>query len=159
MVLVLLGTQNNSFYRLLEEIDELVEKGKINEEVVVQSGYTKYSSKNMKIIDFMSKEELDKFQEKASYIITHGGVGSIVSSLKKGKKVIAIARKHEYQEHVNNHQEEIVDLFNQKGYVIGIKRVNQLEQAVQKLEDFKPRVYQPKNTKMLKLIEDFIEQV
>ena len=27
MILVLLGTQNNSFHRLLEEIDKLVEKG------------------------------------------------------------------------------------------------------------------------------------
>ena len=31
----MLGTQNNSFHRLLEKIDELINKKIINEEVVV----------------------------------------------------------------------------------------------------------------------------
>ena len=47
MILVMLGTQNNSFHRLLEEIDRLIDKKIINEKVVVQAGYTKYSSDNM----------------------------------------------------------------------------------------------------------------
>ena len=44
MIFVMLGTQNNSFKRLLEMIDSLIEKGKIKEEVIVQAGYTKYES-------------------------------------------------------------------------------------------------------------------
>ena len=92
MILVLLGTQNNSFYRLLEEIDKLISENIINEEVIVQNGYTKYETQNMKLIDFVSKEELEKLLENADLIITHGGVGSIIMSIKKGKKVIAIPR-------------------------------------------------------------------
>ena len=57
MILVMLGTQNNSFHRLLEEIDNLIEKGIIKDEVVVQAGYTKYESKNMKIFGLVSLEE------------------------------------------------------------------------------------------------------
>ena len=104
MILVMLGTQNNSFHRLLEEIDKLINQGVIKDKVIVQSGHTKYSSKNMEIIDFMSQEELEKLQSEADLIITHGGVGSIISSLKMGKKVIAVPRLHEYHEHVNDHQ-------------------------------------------------------
>ena len=44
MILVLLGTQNNSFVRLLEEIDKLIEEKIIKEEVIVQNGYTKYKT-------------------------------------------------------------------------------------------------------------------
>ena len=44
MILVLLGTQNNSFHRLLEEIDKLIKQKIIQEEVIVQAGYTKYQS-------------------------------------------------------------------------------------------------------------------
>ena len=132
MILVLLGTQNNSFHRLLEEIDRLIEKNIITDEVIVQSGYTKYNSKNMKIFELISKEELNKLQDKADLIITHGGVGSIISSIKKGKKVIAVPRLHEYNEHVNNHQKEIIKLFNEKGYIIGINGVEELEQAIEK---------------------------
>ena len=58
MILVLLGTQNNSFHRLLEEVEKNIKDKTINEEVIVQAGYTKYQSDKMKIIDLMSKEQL-----------------------------------------------------------------------------------------------------
>ena len=157
MILVMLGTQNNSFHRLLEEIDDLINKGIINDEVVVQAGYTKYKSKNMKIFSLIPLEELEELIEKADLIITHGGVGSIISSLKKGKKVIAVPRLHEYQEHVNNHQKEIVETFDKKGYIIGIQDVKELNEAIEKSKDFVPEKYLSSNKKMLNIIENFID--
>lgn len=157
MILVLLGTQNNSFYRLLEEIDRFIKEGMIKEEVIVQAGYTKYQSEKMKILDFISKEELEELQNKADVIITHGGVGSILQSITKDKKVIAVPRLHQYEEHVNDHQKEIVELFNEKGYIIGVQGIEELEQALNQLQEFKPKKYQSNNEKMLKIIEDFIE--
>ena len=56
MILVMLGTQNNSFHRLLEEVEKNIENGTIQEDVIVQAGYTKFESKNMKIIDLMSNQ-------------------------------------------------------------------------------------------------------
>ena len=157
MILVMLGTQNNSFHRLLEKIDDLINKGIITDEVVVQAGYTKYESNNMKIFSLIPVEELEELIEKADLVITHGGVGSIISSLKKGKKVIAVPRLHEYQEHVNNHQKEIIETFDKKGYIIGIQDVNQLEEAIEKSKDFIPEKYQSNNKKMLNIIENFID--
>jgi len=159
MILVLLGTQNNSFHRLLEEIDKLIENKKITDEVIVQAGYTKYETKNMKILDLIPKKELEQYQEKADLIITHGGVGSIISSIKKNKKVIAIARLHEYGEHVNNHQKDIIQLFNQKGYIIGLNDVKELENAIEKVKVFTPQKYEHNNEKILKIIEEFIDKV
>ena len=159
MILVMLGTQNNSFHRLLEEIDDLINKGIINDEVVVQAGHTKYKSKNMKIFSLIPLEELEELIEKADLIITHGGVGSIISSLKKGKKVIAVPRLHEYQEHVNNHQKEIVETFDKKGYIIGIQDVKELNEAIEKSKDFIPEKYLSSNKKMLNIIENFIDNL
>ena len=157
MILVLLGTQNNSFQRLLEKIEQCIKKEQITEEVVVQAGYTKYESKNMKIFDFIPKEELEELQRKAKFIITHGGVGSIIQSITKDKKVIAIPRLHQYQEHVNDHQKEIVEIFNEKGYIIGIQKLEDLEEALKRVEDFNHKKYTQNNDKMLKIIEEFIE--
>ncbi len=157
MILVLLGTQNNSFHRLLEKIERLIQDGIIQEEVVIQAGYTKYQSPNMKILDFISNEELEEWQNKADVIITHGGVGSILSSITKGKKVIAIPRLHQYEEHVNDHQKEIVELFNEKGYIIGKQGIEDLEEALKEVKEFTPQKYQPNHDKMLKIIEEFIE--
>ena len=159
MILVMLGTQNNSFHRLLEEIDKLINQGVIKDKVIVQSGHTKYSSKNMEIIDFMSQEELEKLQSEADLIITHGGVGSIISSLKMGKKVIAVPRLHEYHEHVNDHQKEIVETFDKKGYIIGLQDVSKLKNAIQKSKEFIPIKFLGNNKKMLKIIENFIDNI
>ena len=154
----MLGTQNNSFNRLLEEIDRLIKKEVIQEEVIVQAGYTKYETPNMEIFGLIPKEELKQYQQEARLIITHGGAGSIITSLQYGKKVIAVPRKHEYGEHVNNHQEEIVELFNSKGYIIGTNGVEELEQAIEKAKNFKPVQYKSDNHKMLQIIENFIDK-
>ena len=159
MILVMLGTQNNSFHRLLEEIDRLIEKKVIDEEVIVQAGYTKYQSENMQIIDFMSKQELQRLQQEADLIITHGGVGSIITSLEIGKKVIAVPRLHKYGEHVNDHQIEIVDKFNKNGNIIGINEVEELEEAINKAKNFQPKKYIENNKKMLDIIEKYIENI
>ncbi len=162
MILVLLGTQNNSFHRLLEKIDSLIEKGIIDEKVLVQSGYTKYESKNMRIFDLIPQEELEKYQEQADLIITHGGVGSIISSIKKGKKVIAVPRLHKYHEHVNDHQKQIVEAFNRKGYIIGIDNIKELEKAIIKAQNFVPVKYDTeskKTSKIIKIIEEFIDTI
>lgn len=157
MILVMLGTQNNSFHRLLEEIDKLINDGQIKEEVVVQAGYTKYESANMKIFDFISSEELEKLEQKASCIITHGGVGSIIGSIEKCKKVIAVPRLKQYGEHVNDHQIDIVQSFDKLGYIIGITDVSQLSDALQKVETFEPKKYIQNTGKIISIVQDFID--
>ena len=159
MILVLLGTQNNSFHRLIEEIEKNIKQGTIKEDVVVQAGYTKFESKNMKIFDLIPREQLEQLQAQADLIITHGGVGSIITSIRKEKKVIAVPRIHEYGEHVNNHQIEIVENFNEQQYIIGIEKVEDLQQAIIKAKDFKPKKYEINNDLMLKTIEEFIQKI
>ena len=159
MILVTLGTQNNNFVRLLEEIENLIKENVITEEVIVQAGYTKYETDKMKILHLIPKDELEKLIKDASFVITHGGVGSITLSLKLDKKVIAIPRKHKYNEHVNDHQEEIVNLFNQKKYLIGINDVNELENAIKNIETFEPEKFVSNNGKIITLIENYIDSI
>ena len=156
MILVTLGTQDNSFERLLKEIEHLIEKGIIQEKVIVQAGNTKFESNKMKIIDFVSQKELEEFINKASYIITHGGVGSITEALKQNKKIIAVPRKKEYKEHVNNHQMQIVENFNKQGYIIGNQDIEELEKAIKIIPNFKPNKYKTNTQNIIKIIENFI---
>ena len=157
MILVMLGTQNNSFHRLLEEIDKLINDGLIKEDVVVQAGYTKYESTNMKIFDFISSDELDKLEQQADCIITHGGVGSIISSIEKDKKVIAVPRLKQYGEHVNDHQLDIVQSFDKLGYIIGITDISQLGDELQQIETFEPKKYIQNTGKIISIVQDFID--
>lgn len=158
MILVLLGTQNNDFSRLLKEIDKQVKNGLIKDEVMVQAGFTKYKSKSMQIFDMKPMNELNKLIDEANLIITHGGAGTIINSLKKGKKVIAVPRLKEYFEHVNNHQKAIISRFNREGYIIGVLDDMTLEEALKKVEEFEPVPYIEKNTNIINIIEKFIEE-
>ena len=93
MIFVTLGTQDKDFSRLLKAIDREIEKGVIKEKVIVQAGHTKYESKNMEIFDLIPTDEFNEIIEKCDLLITHGGVGNILSAIKRGKPVIAAARK------------------------------------------------------------------
>ena len=157
MILVLLGTQDNSFHRLLDKIQELIDKKVIKEKVVVQAGRTKYESKDMEIFSLMPQDKLRDLMEKADLIITHGGVGSIVTSLKMGKKVIAVPRLSSFGEHVNDHQIQIVDSFDKQGFLIGVVELDELEKAIEKSKTFKPNKFISQTENMIKIIEDFID--
>ncbi len=157
MILVLLGTQNNSFHRLLEEIQKNIDNENIQEEVVVQKGYTKFESKDMTIYDELPIEKFNELIEKADLVITHGGVGSIINSITRGKKVIAVPRLKKYNEHVNDHQLDIIQTFDEMGYIIGIQEVQQLGEAIKKVKEFKPKEYIKNTGNIIKIIEDFID--
>lgn len=157
MILVLLGTQENSFHRLLEEVQKCIDKKVINEEVVVQAGSTKFESKDMKIFKLVSAEKLNKYMEQASYVITHGGVGSILTCLKMGKKVIAVPRYKKYNEHVNDHQLQIVQTFDGQGLIKGIKDVSKLEEAIKEIPKFKPEKFVSNTQNVINIIDEFID--
>ena len=142
MILVMLGTQKNDFSRLLKEIENCIDDGTIKEEVIVQAGSTKYNTEKMQLFDLIGSEELDKKKEEAHFIITHGGVGSIVGSLKLGKKVIAVPRLKKYKEHVNDHQKQIVDNFDKKGYIKGVENISNLREAIQNIDIFTQKKYE-----------------
>ena len=88
MILVTLGTQDKEFTRLLKRIDELIIAGKIKDEVIVQAGYTKYESNNMKVFDYLPWEQFQEYIDSADYIITHAGVGTIFDCIKTYKVII-----------------------------------------------------------------------
>ena len=160
MILVMLGTQNNDFHRLLYEIEKNIENGNINEEVVVQAGFTKYKSDKMKIFSMTSKENLEDLIKKANLIITHAGVGSIEMSLEHNKKVIAVPRLKKYGEHVNDHQKDIEDEFNRKGLIMGINDVSELSLALKKIKKFIPKKYEKhKNDEIIYIIKTFIDKI
>lgn len=138
MILVTLGTQKQPFVRILDAI----ENSNINEEIIVQAGHTKYESKKMKIFDFISYDEMENLVDRAECIITHGGTGSIVEPLKKGKKIIACARLQKYGEHVDNHQEELVSIFSEQGYILEFKDGDKLDDIMKKLSSFTPNKYE-----------------
>jgi UDP-N-acetylglucosamine transferase subunit ALG13 len=157
MIFITLGSQKFQFNRLLKKIDELIDKKVVTDEVFAQIGYSDYSPRNYKCEQFLDREEFAKMQENSDTVITHGGTGAIINAVKKGKKVVAIARNCEFGEHVDNHQRQIVEQFVQTGMILGAFDVEELEQLINKLPNFQPKKYVSSRDLILNDIGEYIK--
>lgn len=99
----------------------------------------------MKVIDYISEPEHKKLLKEARIVITHAGAGTIIECLNNGKTVIAAARKKEFGEHVNNHQEQLLENFSQSGYVLALTDFEQLDKLLEKAKNFKPKEFKSNN--------------
>ncbi len=158
MILITLGTQDKEFKRLLEAVDKQIEKKHIKEKVIVQAGYTKYESKNMEIFDLIPSEELEKLVKDCKILITHGGVGSILTGIKYNKPIIAAARLKKYKEHTNDHQKQIIKEFESRGYILELRDFNKLDIMLEKARSFKPKKFVSNTDTFIKNIEDYIKE-
>ena len=158
MILVTLGTQDKEFKRLLKAVDKAIEDKVIKEEVIVQAGCTKYKSKNMKIFDLIPIDEFNELVKKSSLIITHGGVGSILTGLINNKKVIAVPRLKKYDEHENDHQMQMVDSFYDDGYILKVDNLKNFNDVLKEVKKFKPKKYNSNNHTYIDNINNYIKE-
>ncbi len=139
MIFVTIGNQNFHFNRLLEKIEDLAANNVIKDKVVAQIGYTTFQSDYIDTVDFLAKEEFNDYIQKSRFVISHAGTGSLISSLRKGKKVISVARLKKHGEHIDDHQTEILEAFTSKGFIIGTKEdLSDLEEKIILINDFNP---------------------
>lgn len=104
MIFVTVGTHEQAFNRVIEEIDKLKKEGIIKEEVIIQLGYSTYEPSYCKWEKIISYDEMMDNMKKARIIITHGGPATFMMALQLGKIPVVVPRQYEFNEHVNNHQ-------------------------------------------------------
>jgi UDP-N-acetylglucosamine transferase subunit ALG13 len=143
MILVMVGTQDKPFTRLLDAVNNYAKTSK--EKIIVQRGLTPYESKYMEVHDFFSPDETEKLIKEADIVITHGGVGTITTALKYHKPVIAVARLKKYGEHTNDHQKQIIEKFTDNGYILELKDFDQLDDLIKEAKKFKPKEFKSNN--------------
>lgn len=157
MILVTLGTQDKSFKRLLDAIQKQIDKGNIKDKVIVQAGSTEYNSDDMEIFDLIDRDKFAELIKECDLLITHGGVGSILTGLKNNKKIIAAPRLSEYKEHHNDHQLEIIEKFSDAGFILPLYDFDKLDDTLKEVKKFKPNKYKSNTENMIKLIENYID--
>ena len=156
MIFIVLGTHELPFTRLLQEVETLIDKGTIQDDVIAQCGHTKFQSKHMVLHDFLSYDKMDELYDTADIIITHGGTGSIISGLKKRKKMIAAARLKKYGEHNDDHQREIIGQFVNSNYLLEWSEELDLGEVIKKAQGFQPEPFEGGRDKILDIIRKFI---
>lgn len=157
MIFVTVGSQKFQFNRLLKELDTLVEKNSIKEDIFAQTGYSDYKPKNYRYKNFLDRDEFKEIMEKSNKVITHGGTGAIVGAVKQGKKVIAVPRLKEYGEHVDNHQLQIIDEFEKMKFINAVKEMRKLGEVIKNIEGYDSKSYVSNTDTIIESIDDFIK--
>lgn len=131
MIFVTVGTHEQPFNRLIECVDSLKSNGVIDEEVIMQTGYSTYEPQYCTWKRLLSYDEMENNVKNARIVITHGGPASFIMPLQVGKIPIVIPRQHKYNEHVNNHQVEFAnEVAKRQGNLIVVEDIEQLKDII-----------------------------
>lgn len=156
MIFIAVGTQKFQFNRLLQSFDYLIESGQIEEKVFAQVGYSDYIPQNYQHVNFLDSADFEKYILECSILVTHSGVGTIVTGLRNNKKIIVVPRQKRYGEHIDNHQIEIAEAFSKSQYVQMCMDENMLYEAIEitRKREFIPYISQREKTVML--VENYL---
>ena len=158
MIFVVLGTQKFQCNRLLQEIDKLIEEGKITEPVFAQIGHSDYIPKNYMYTNFVQKEEFEDKISACNLLITHSGVGTILNGINLKKPIIVFPRLKKYREHVDDHQLDIARAFSKKKLVLMCGENDSLDKLIKESHSFEFGTYVANQGKVVEVINAFIKK-
>ena len=76
---------------------------------------------------------MDEFHElvkEAELVIMQAGAGSIIHAIRAGKIPVVMPRRKKYAEHIDDHQRELANAFEQLGKVVLVDEPDDLMDAV-----------------------------
>lgn len=111
MIFITVGTQL-PFDRLLESFAEWRDNSGYSGEVVAQVGEgSRFARSDIQIVKTLSSDEYYHWFCKAQGIVSHAGMGSILSCLEHGKRGVFMPRQYALGEHRNDHQMDTAKAF------------------------------------------------
>lgn len=136
MIFITVGTHEQQFNRLIEYMDRWAASH--DEDVVIQTGYSTYEPKHCEWSKLYPYSKMVEWVDKARIVITHGGPSSFIMPLQIGKTPIVVPRKHEFDEHVNNHQVKFCkEVESRMGTIVVVEDVEELGSVIDGYEDLK----------------------
>lgn len=131
MILVITGSEASSFNfnRLIKKMDEISRH--LNEEVIIQIGRFGHVPQNAKYFRFLPEEDFIQIYKSSRIVVTHAGVGSIITALKLKKRLIVVPRMKAFGEHIDDHQIEFANIINQIGLAPVIYDIDKLKHMLE----------------------------
>lgn len=93
----------------------------------------------------------------SNLFITHGGTGAIVGALKTGKKVIAVPRLSKYGEHVDDHQVQILQQFDEMKLILPCYEIDQLADKIKTIQNMQFNTYKSNTDTIIRILSNLID--
>ena len=111
-----------AFERLVREMDRIA--GELDEQVMMQIGSTDYEPKNCDYFRFMSRSDMEKLYADARVVVSHAGMGSILSVQEHNKPLVLVPRMKRFGEVFDDHQLEIAREMESRGITVAYDMSN-----------------------------------
>jgi UDP-N-acetylglucosamine transferase subunit ALG13 len=118
------------FDRLIGGVAKLKRDGLLPEHVTAQVGEGGPTHPELTCVEGMDFADVQALLADAELVFTHGGTGSLVTALRAGCRVVAMARDPERREHYDDHQMEIVEAFAERGLIAVARDADDLPRAL-----------------------------
>jgi len=146
MIFVTIGSTD--FDPLIVRMDELGPR--LGDDVIMQIGLGEYVPKNGRFFRFA--QSLDDYYARADLVVAHGGLGTIVEVLERGKKLVCVVNPTTY----DTHQEHLLGLFSAQNNLVWCKGLEQLEEAIQQARTTQLSPYQPPECHIHEIIIEYL---
>lgn len=115
MIFVTVGAQM-PFDRLVGWVDDWADAAG-RDDVVAQIGPTSFVPRRLRVLPFLDPPEFRRTMEAADVIVSHAGMGTILTALELGKPILVVARLGRQGETRNDHQVATAERFAADGLV------------------------------------------
>ena len=149
MIFVTVG--GHSYDDLIREVDRLVEKGEIQDEVIAQIADGEYMPENIKYFDF--QYPLTPYHRMADVVIATEGAGTTFEVLREGKILVTVIGP------LTVDNPDIVKYFSQNGYCIWCKDLKYLSKCIMEAKGTRVKKYELPQCRIHKEIEKFLEKI
>jgi beta-1,4-N-acetylglucosaminyltransferase len=147
--------------RLLDTVDDLARRGVFDSErVLIQSGNNPdFKTLNCENKPFCSMDEFEECLKNASLVISHAGCGTLLQAIRLGKVPIVMPRRKKYNEHVNDHQMQLVQALVEQGRVVAALEPEDLPEAMAQARRLSAKPHPAQPTLMLDTVRKAIKEL
>jgi UDP-N-acetylglucosamine transferase subunit ALG13 len=117
---VALGTHWQRFDRLMVLVERAARDGILPGPVTAQVGDLLYESDIIETVPSVAPGRLAELIRDSEVVVCHGGAGILATAIRAGRRPLALARQGTLGEHIDDHQNEIVDKLGSLGLLAPI---------------------------------------
>ena len=134
LIFVTVGTSPRNFSRMLGAADRaIVDLGEI---AVFQIGYSRYVPQGAhRVVRFLKESDYHDYISEATAIVAHGGIGTLIASVRAGRRIVVVPRRRQFGEIDDDHQLELFRIVKELGLGPSVRVIDDETEILQVLKE------------------------